>query len=85
MRVSSFTPPAASPLACVLNQLFGNTASGVPCSWLCWNSVTWTPATCSSKPYESITCRQPVMAAKNLTAVLEQCHINAPHLLKQTL
>lgn len=33
--VFSFTLPLASPAACVVNQLLGNTASGVPCDSAC--------------------------------------------------
>ncbi len=43
-RVFSVTPPRASPIACVLNQLFGKHASGVSCATLCWNRFTLTPA-----------------------------------------
>jgi hypothetical protein len=48
------TPPAASPAACVENQLLGKHASGVPCARLCWKRLTLTPATsvsclCSSE------------------------------------
>lgn len=46
--MDSATPPAASPAGCVVNQLLGKTASGVPCSRLCWNSDTRTPATCTT-------------------------------------
>ena len=40
-RVDSLSPPAASPAGCVLNQLLGKQASGVPCCRLCSNSFTW--------------------------------------------
>mmetsp|Transcript_5940 Transcript_5940/g.16998 ORF Transcript_5940/g.16998 Transcript_5940/m.16998 type:complete len:210 (+) Transcript_5940:1275-1904(+) len=44
-RVFSLTAPLPSPAAWVLNQLLGNTASGVPCPLLCCHRLTSTPAT----------------------------------------